>query len=71
MVIFAVHLGKRCLKVRANSPEQAAKPFNRIAIEYFAPVFRHKDQMYVHLKNTVSAVSNIVVFHHRPSIIEA
>jgi hypothetical protein len=27
--------------------------------------------MYVHLKNTVSAVSNIVVIHNRPSIIEA
>jgi hypothetical protein len=27
--------------------------------------------MYVHLKNTVSAVSNIVVFNYRPSIIEA
>ena len=71
MVIFAVHLGKRCLKVRADSPEHVAKPFNRITIEYFAPAFRHKDQMYVHLKNTVSAVSNIVIFYHRPSIIEA
>jgi len=71
MVIFAVHLGKRCLKVRADSREHAAQPFNRIAIEYFASVFRHKDQMYVHLKNTVSAVSDAIVFCHRPSIIEA
>lgn len=71
MVIFAVHLNKRCLKVCADSPEHAAQPFNRIAIEYFAAIFRHKDQMYVHLKDTVSAVSNVVVFSHRPTIIEA
>ena len=71
MVIFAVHLGKRCSKVCTDSAEHAPKPFNRIAIEYLAPVFRYKDQMDVHLKNTVSAVSHIVVFYHRPNIIEA
>ena len=61
MVIFAAHLGKRCLKVRTDSREHAAQPFNRIAIEYFAPIFCYKDQMYVHLKNAVPAVSNVVV----------
>lgn len=71
MVIFAVHLNKGCLEVRADSPEHAAQPFNRVAIEYLAPIFRHKDQMDVHLKNTVPTVSNVVVFFHRPTIIEA
>ena len=71
MVISTLHLGKRCFKGCTDSPEHAAKPFNRIAIEYLAPVFRYKDQMDVHLKNAVYAVSNIVVFCHRPNIIEA
>lgn len=71
MVILAVHLDQRCFEVCADSPEHAAQPFNRIAIEYFAPVFRHKDQMDVHLKNAMPAMSNIVVFFHRPTIIEA
>ena len=71
MVILAVHLNQRCLEVRADSPEHVAQPFNSIAIEYFAPVFRHKDQMYVHLKNAVPALSNVVVFFHRPTITEA
>ena len=71
MVIFTIHLNKRCLEVRTDSPERAAQPFNRIAIEYLASIFRHKDQVDMQLKNTVSAVSNVVVIFHRPTIIEA
>jgi hypothetical protein len=31
-------------------------------------IFRHKDQMDVHLKNTVSSSSDIVIIAHRPRI---
>ncbi|TQO04913.1 UNVERIFIED_ORG: hypothetical protein FHU01_4524 [Citrobacter freundii] len=41
------------------------------AVEHFVALFRHKDQMDVHLKNAVSSASNIVVIAHRPmSMIE-
>jgi len=38
-----------------------------IAVEHPAAIFRHKDQMDVHLKNAVPSVSNIVVIAHRPN----
>jgi hypothetical protein len=47
--------------------ENSAEPLNSIAIEHFAAIFRHKDQMDVHLKNAVPSSTNIIVFCHRPN----
>ena len=66
MVALAVHLDQRRLKVRADLGEHPAQAIYRIAVEHFTPIFRHKDQMDVHLKNAVPPVPNFVVIAHRP-----
>ncbi len=69
MVVFAVHFDQVRFKTSADLAEDGAKPLHRIPVEYFAAVFRHKDQMNVHLENAMPAVSNLVVFFHSPSIL--
>ena len=69
MVIFSVHFDQVRFKTSAHLAEEGTKPLNGIAIENPAAIFRHKDQVDVRLENTVSSVSNIIVFFHRPSII--
>ena len=67
MVTLAVHLDQLSLKVRTNPGKQFAQTVDSLLVEYFAPIFRHKDQMNVHVKNTMPSTSNIVVFFHRPN----
>lgn len=69
MVIFAVELHQLRLEVGAYGGKDAAQVIDHFFGEYATSIFSHKDQMNVHVKNTVSTVSNIVVFLHRPSII--
>lgn len=57
VVIFSVHLHQLCLEVFAHPRKVQAQPFDGIAIEDMAAVFGNKDQMNVHLKNTVPARS--------------
>lgn len=61
MVALAVHLDQGSLKVRADLGEHPAQAVYRIAVKHFAPIFRHKDQMDVHLENAMPPVSNFVV----------
>ena len=68
MVVLSVHLNQLRLEVGAGLVEDGAKPLDGIAIEHSAAVFRHKDQMDVHLKNAMSPMSNIVVIAHRPRV---
>jgi putative transposase len=58
------------LKASAHLAEDVTKPLNGVTIENPAAIFRHKDQVDVHLENTVPSVSNVIVFCHRPSIIQ-
>jgi len=67
MVIFAVELDEFGLKVPANTGKDAAHVVQDGFGEDLAPVFGNKDQMGVHGKHTVSAVPDILVFHHRPN----
>jgi putative transposase len=71
MVILAVHLDQLRLEADADLGEDVPQPLDGIVIEYLAAIFRHKDQMDVHIKNAVSPVSNIVVVAHRPNYTEA
>ena len=67
MVVFAVHLDQMRLEACAYLAEDGTKPLNSIAIENLAAIFRHKDQMDVHLENAMSAMSDLIVFFHRPN----
>ena len=69
MVVLAVELHQFRLEVGAYGSKDAAQVVDHFFGEYATSIFSHKDQMYVHVKNTVPTVSNIVVFLHRPSII--
>ncbi len=68
MVVPAVHLDQLRLEVSADLGEDHAQPVDGVAIKHAAAIFRHKDQVNVHLKNAVSSVSNIVVIAHRPRV---
>ncbi|TQN75901.1 UNVERIFIED_ORG: hypothetical protein FHU00_4958 [Citrobacter freundii] len=71
MIVFAIHLDQLRLEVCADIGEYDAQPVDGVAVEHFVALFRHKDQMNVHLKNAVSSAFNIVVIAHRPmSMIE-
>jgi len=67
VIILSVHFDQLCLEVFADMGEKCAQPINGVAIKDFAAVFRHKDQMHVHLKNAVPPTSYIVVIFHRPN----
>lgn len=66
MIVLAVHLNELRIKVGAGLGKDDSKPLNGVAIEHSAAIFRHKDQMDVHLENAVPSMSNIVVIAHRP-----
>ncbi len=68
MIVLAVHLHQRGLEVQAHAAEDAAQRIDGRAVEHLAAVFRHKDQVDVHLENAVSSVSNVVFISHRPRV---
>ena len=57
------------MATKAHLAEDGTKPLYSIAIENPAAIFRHKNQVDVHLKNAVPSVTNIVIVFHRPNII--
>ena len=70
VMVFAIHLDQSRFKVSAYLGEYSPKTGNGFAIEYVIAVFGQEDQMYVHCENTVSTVQNLLLFVHRPSIME-
>jgi hypothetical protein len=60
MVVLAVHLDQLRLKVGADLGEDDSQPLNGVAIEHSAAIFRHKDQVDVHLEHAVPSMPNIV-----------
>ena len=69
MVILAVELYQFGLEVVTHASEDFSQVIDHLFGEYTTAVFCHKDQVNMHVKNTLSTVSNIVIFLHRPSII--
>ena len=70
MVVFAVHLDQLGFEVSADFGEDFMQALNGVPVEYFSTIFRYKDQVDVNLKNTVPTVSNIIIFIHRPTILQ-
>ena len=66
VIVLAIHLDQLRFKVHADAMEDLSQPFYGSFVKNFAPVFRHKYQMNVHLEKTMSAVSNVLVITHRP-----
>lgn len=56
MIVLAVHLDQMRLVIGADLGEDVAQPVDGIVVEPSAAVLRHKDQVDVHLKNTVPIV---------------
>ncbi len=69
MVALAVHLDELRLEVSAHLGKQFAQAVDSLLVEYFVAILRHKDQMNVHIKNTMPSAPNVVVFFHRPNIL--
>ena len=71
MVMLAVEFHQFRLKVGADARKDAAQVINDFFCEHATAVFCHKDQVNVHLENTMPAVSYFIVYFHRPSIIQS
>ena len=68
VVVFAVHLHQRSLRVRADVGEDAAQDVDRTCVEHTAAILCYEDQMHVQPENTVSTVPNIAFIAHRPTV---
>ena len=66
VVAFAIQLHQLCLKVAADLGEDMPECPDGFAIQAAPAAFGYEDQMDVHCKDTVSAVSNVLDFLHRP-----
>ena len=71
MVVLAIEFNQFRLKVCADTCEDTAQVINHFPGEHPTAVFCHKDQVDVHLENAMPSASNLVVFLHRPSIIQS
>lgn len=69
MIMLAVEFHQFRLKVSADARENATQIFNYFLCEHATAVFSHKDQVNMHIENTMSAVPYVIVYFHRPSII--
>ncbi len=58
MIVLTVHFDQFCLEVSADPGEDGTKSPDGAAIEHIAAIFRHKDQMNMHLKDAMSSMSN-------------
>jgi len=65
---LAVHLNQLRIEVGTGLGEDRSQSVYGVTVEHVATVFRHKDQVAVHLENTVPPMSNIVVITHRPRV---
>ncbi|CDW92735.1 conserved hypothetical protein [Thiomonas sp. CB2] len=68
MIVLSIHLDQLRLEIGAGFGKEGAQALDGVAIEHSVAVFRHKDQMHMHLENAVPPVSNVVVIAHRPRV---
>ena len=68
MVVLAIELYQVRFKVVTDPGEDTSQIDEYLFGEYFTPVLRNEDQMYMHPKYAMSTVTNTVVIYHRPSI---
>lgn len=61
MVFFTVHFHQRALKVSTYLSKDLAENFDCCTIKDLIAVLGHKDQMYVHRKNAMPAVRNLLL----------
>ena len=66
VIVLSIEFHQLRFKVGAYIGEDFLKVVQNGFCEYTTAVFSHKDQMNVHLKNTVSTVPNVIVIAHRP-----
>lgn len=71
MVMLAVEFNQLRLKVGADTGKDTTQVVDHFFGEYATTVFCNKDQVNVHLENTMPPVPYFVVFLHRPSIIQS
>ena len=71
VIFLAIKRHQFCLKVSAYAGKYWTQIIEYLFCKHATPIFGHKDQMYVHYKNTMSALPNLIISNHRPSIIQA
>jgi len=68
IIVPAIHFDHLRPEVCAGIGEYDAQPVDGVAIEHSVAIFRHKDQIDVHLKNALPSAPDIVIISHRPSV---
>ena len=68
VILFTIELDKYRLEVTADLPKNFLHGLKMLLLEDVLPVFGHKDQVDVEVKNAMSARSNFTCISHRPSI---
>src|SRR6266702_6415450 len=68
VVVFAVHLHQRGVRVRADVGEDAAQEVDSLCVEHTAAIFCYEDQMHVQLENAVSAMPDVAFIAHRTTV---
>ena len=71
VVVLSVHLDKFGVEVGAYSGENRSKSVDRVSVQYSVSILCDEDQMCVHCENAVSTSCNVLMFGHRPSIVQA
>lgn len=66
MVIFSIKLNEFCFKVSTNAAKNTFQIIQNFFGENATAILGDEDQVNMKVKNTVPAVSDIVVFAHRP-----
>ena len=69
MIVLAVELYHSRFKVVANAGENVLEIGQDFPSKHASPVLRYEDQVDMHGENTMPAMTNVVAFLHRPSIL--
>ena len=60
VIVLSVHLDQLRFEIGLDVGEDVAQALDGVTIEHSAAIFRHNDQMDVHLENAVPSMPNIV-----------
>jgi hypothetical protein len=71
MIVLPIELNRFSLEVRTDAGKDGAQILKYFVGKDTSPVFSYEDQVHMKREYAMSAPSDIVVFHNRPTILQA
>jgi hypothetical protein len=68
LVVFAVHLHPRDVRIRADVGADAAQDVDSLCVKHTAAMLCYEDPMHVQLENAVSAVPDVAFIAHERTV---